>query len=392
MTDQMISAFLASCKANGSLRSVNPHRQNDIYIDYKGEKLINLSSNDYLNLGHDLTIRQEFLAFLSASDALFSSTSSRLLTGTFAEHSLFEEKASKLFHKSCLMFNSGFDANSGILQVLGGKETLFLADKLIHASMIDGIKGSGAKFMRFAHNDIEHLETLIVKYQEKFKEIIIITEAVFSMDGDFAPLNKLVLLKEKYPLIKLYVDEAHSFGVYGKSGLGLCCKLNILDKVDYILCTLGKAAGSCGAFFLCDAMTKEYLINTVRPFIFTTSLPPVNALHASFMLNKLNEAEKRRESLEKAAGQVRSCLKDLGFNVISSSQIIPVVVNTNEAAVKGSEFFKEHGFFVLPIRHPTVPVGQARLRLSLSASMDETVIEKLCAVIEKFKDFLEKDK
>ena len=373
MTDQMISTFLASCKANGSLRSVNPHRQNDIYIDYNGEKLINLSSNDYLNLGHDLTIRQEFLAFLSASDALFSSTSSRLLTGTFAEHSLFEEKASKLFHKSCLMFNSGFDANCGILQALGGKETLFLADKLIHASMIDGIKGSGAKFMRFAHNDIEHLETLIVKYQEKFKEIIIITEAVFSMDGD-------------------YVDEAHSFGVYGKNGLGLCYKLGLLDKVDYILCTLGKAAGSCGAFFLCDAMTKEYLINTVRPFIFTTSLPPVNALHASFMLNKLNEAEKRRESLEKAAGQVRSCLKDLGSNVISSSQIIPIVVNTNEAAVKGSEFFKEHGFFVLPIRHPTVPVGQARLRLSLSAGMDETVIEKLCAVIEKFKDFLEKDK
>lgn len=391
MTNKIISAFLASCKANGSLRQVNPHRQNDIFIDYNGEKLINLSSNDYLNLGRDLAVRQEFLTLLVNSDALFSSTSSRLLTGTFAEHALFEEKAGSLFHKSCLMFNSGFDANCGILQALGGKDTLFLADKLIHASMIDGIKASGAKFLRFAHNDIEHLEALIVKHQEKFKEIIVVTEAVFSMDGDFAPLNKLVLLKEKYPLLKLYIDEAHSFGVYGKSGLGLCSKLNILDKIDFLLCTLGKAAGSCGAFFLCDAMTKEYLINTVRPFIFTTALPPANALHAAFMLDKLNEAEQRRETLERASDKVRRCIKDLGFKVLSSSQIIPLVVNTNEAAIKGSKFFKEHGFFVLPIRHPTVPVGQARLRLSLSAGMDDEVIEKLCNVIAKFKDFVEKN-
>ena len=391
MTAQMISAFLSSCKADGSLRSVNPYFQNGIYIDYKGERLINLSSNDYLNLGHDLAIRQEFLKILSDSHALFSSTSSRLLTGTFNEHALFEEKAGKLFHKSCLMFNSGFDANCGILQALGGKETLFLADKLIHASMIDGIKASGAKFMRFSHNDIEHLESLLIKYKEKFKEIIVITEAVFSMDGDCAPLNKLVLLKEKYPLIKLYVDEAHSFGVYGKNGLGLCYKLGLLDKVDYILCTLGKAAGSCGAFFLCDAMTKEYLINTVRTFIFTTALPPVNALHASFMLDKLNKAESKRQNLENAAKLVRNCLKDIGFKVLSSSQIIPIVVNTNEAAIKGAEFFKEKGFFVLPIRHPTVPPGQARLRLSLNAAVNEADVQRLCEVIKKFKNFLEKN-
>ena len=382
MTAQMISAFLSSCKADGSLRSVNPYFQNGIYIDYKGERLINLSSNDYLNLGHDLAIRQEFLKILSDTHALFSSTSSRLLTGTFNEHALFEEKAGKLFHKSCLMFNSGFDANCGILQALGGKDTLFLADKLIHASMIDGIKASGAKFMRFSHNDIEHLESLLIKYKEKFKEIIVITEAVFSMDGDCAPLNELVLLKEKYPLIKLYVDEAHSFGVYGKNGLGLCYKLGLLDKVDYILCTLGKAAGSCGAFFLCDAMTKEYLINTVRTFIFTTALAPINAMWTLFVLKKVANMGGRRARLREISSVLRKKLS--GLKTLGNTQILPVVLGSNAAAADASRTMREAGIWSPPVRYPTVPKNSARLRLSLNAALTDGHLDLIADTLNKY--------
>ena len=389
MDKQIISAFLSSCKEANVLRTVKPLRQQGVTVEVDGKKLINLSSNDYLLQGHDENLRSEFLELLNAHpEILFSAASSRLLTGTFPEHALFEEKVGAIFNKACLLLNSGFDANSGILPTLASKGTLFLADKLVHASIIDGLKASEGKWIRFPHNNLARLEALLIKNYDAFNEIIIVTEAVFSMDGDAAPLNDLILLKDKYPKIKLYIDEAHSFGVFGSFGLGLCEQC--LDKIDYLLCTLGKAAGSFGAFFLSDNLTKDYLINNLRPFIFTTALPPVNVFHALFMVEKLLAAQEKRQMLLKNAALIRKIARNVGFDMASSGQIIPLVVGSNEAAVWGGQFFKDRGFYVLPIRHPTVPLGSARLRLSLCAGLGDKDIQKLGDTIIEFKRELDK--
>ena len=362
-------------------RFLRSSRQTDCYISTDNRQYINLSSNDYLGIGHDKALVRDFIdSSRSESDFYFSSSSSRLLTGSYMCFEEFEQYIGSLYNKKALYFNSGFDANSGVLQALGSADTLILADKKSHASIIDGMALSSGKTLRFKHNDVEHLKALIERYKDEYESIIIVTEALFSMDGDIAPLEKIAALKDVYDNIYIYVDEAHSFFVYGQ-GLGLCYEKKVLSKIDFVLVTLGKGFGSAGAVLMCSDVCKDYLINTMRPFIFTTALPPVNILYSLFILKKSDIFAKRRDRLAQISTYIRSVIHSKGLNCPSNSHIIPIILGSNDNAIKAASLFEEHGFLAMPVRHPTVPVGQARLRLSLCSFLSDDDIEKLSTLI-----------
>lgn len=212
---------LEEWKSSGNLRSLPDVIHRGKWIEKEGQTMLNLSSNDYLGLSSRQDLRNEFIGQLQESGLPFSSSSSRLLTGNFPIYTELEELMAERFEReAALLFNSGYHANTGILPALTDKQSFILADKLIHASIIDGIRLSGAPYQRYRHCDYEHLEQLLVKYAHEYEQIIIVTESIFSMDGDVADLRRLVSLKKSYPNIWLYVDEAHAIGVRGKTVWG----------------------------------------------------------------------------------------------------------------------------------------------------------------------------
>lgn len=213
--------ILEKLRASGNLRSLPDIVHRGKWIEKEGQTMLNLSSNDYLGLSSRQDLRDEFIEQLQESGLPFSSSSSRLLTGNFMVYTELEElMANRFGREAALLFNSGYHANTGILPALTDKQSLILADKLVHASIIDGILLSGAPYQRYRHNDYEHLEQLLAKYVHAYEQIIIVTESIFSMDGDIADLGRLVSLKKRYPNVWLYVDEAHAIGVRGKTAWG----------------------------------------------------------------------------------------------------------------------------------------------------------------------------
>lgn len=276
VTEQM-QQELHTLEAGSNLRRLPKliHEGRTVLAD--GRRMLNLSSNDYLGLAADRTLREEFLQTLTPDNFLPTSSSSRLLTGNFTIYDELEEELATLFGtEAALVFNSGYHANTGILPAVCTTRTLILADKLVHASLIDGIRLSAAQCIRYRHNDLAQLERLLAQYSANYDPIIIVTESLFSMDGDRADLRALVSLKKKYPHVLLYVDEAHAFGVRGKRGLGCAEEEDCIADVDFLVGTFGKAAASTGAYIVCRRVVREYLVNRMRTFIFTTALPPTN--------------------------------------------------------------------------------------------------------------------
>lgn len=286
--------------------------------------------------------------------------------------------------RDCLYINSGFDANAGIIATLFAEKDLLLVDKLCHASIIDGMMKSKAKALRFAHNDIHHLTTLIDKYHKDFDSIVVITESVFSMDGDRSKLQEIVALKECYSNLLIYVDEAHSFGLLGESGLGLCQELKVIHKVDFIMGTLSKAIGSQGAFLICKKEVKAYLVNFMRAFIFSTALPPVNVTFSMYIIGLLKTAalQYKREYLCRLSEYFHLNLRELDLEP-SESQIQPLLTKDNDRAMQASQIFREAGLLAMPIRHPTVPLNKARLRLSLNCNLTIDDIDLICKLIKR---------
>lgn len=293
-------------------------------------------------------------------------------------------KAPDVKARACLYVNSGFDANSGVLSALFGKHDLLLVDKLSHASIIDGMLHSEAKALRYAHNDMQHLEQLLQKHAHEYESVVIVTESVFSMDGDQAKLKEIVALKERYDNVLLYVDEAHSFGLFGDDGLGLCKELNLLDKVDFLMGTLGKAIGSHGAFLICSKEVKDYLVNFMRPLIYSTALPPVNITFSMYVVGLLraNAMHYKRDYLRKISSYLHSNLQELGISP-SQSQIQPLITGDSQKALKAYAIFKDAGLLAMPIRHPTVPENKARLRLSLNCNLRIDDIELIRALVKR---------
>lgn len=360
---------LQELKEKSNLRSLPGIVHDGQEVIVNGRRMLNLSSNDYLGLASDLDLRREFLESLTPETFVPSSSSSRLLTGNFAVYEQLEQQLATAFGtEAALVFSSGYHANMGILPAVSNAQTLILADKLVHASLIDGIRLSPARCIRYRHNQYEQLERLLAAHHAEYERIIIVTESIFSMDGDEADLRELVRLKRLYPNVLLYVDEAHAFGVRGRNGLGCAEEQGCIGDIDFLVGTFGKALASAGAYIVCRKVIREYLINKMRTFIFTTALPPVVIQWTSFLLARLPDFQQRRDALQSISRELTEIVENQGFECPSTSHIVPMIVGGSDAAVQKAEELQRKGFYVLPVRPPTVPEGTSRIRFSLTAS------------------------
>ncbi|MFW6170312.1 MAG: aminotransferase class I/II-fold pyridoxal phosphate-dependent enzyme [Planctomycetota bacterium] len=339
---------------------------------------MNLASNDYLGLGCDVALHRAFARSLAAEDPLeriaFTASASRLLGGEHPAFETLERLLGEVYGhgRRALLFGSGYHANIGILPALVGREDLILSDRLVHASLVDGIRLCRAQSVRYRHNDMAHLSDLLAAKAHRARRVFIVTESLFSMDGDLVELRALVDLKRQYGAV-LYLDEAHAVGVRGPRGLGLAAEQGLIDDVDILLGTFGKALASAGAYAIVAPPVREHLVNTARSLIFTTALPPVMIRWAIFALRNALEADERRARLGECARVFRQALGGDGVG----THIVPVVVGEDVVAGKLSLRLRERGYWVPPIRPPTVPEGTARLRFSLGADMNLEALGEL---------------
>ena len=377
-TTDFMQQELQQLKEHSNLRRLPEmiHDGRNVIVD--GKRMLNLSSNDYLGLAADRVLREEFLNTLTPDTFMPTSSSSRLLTGNFSIYEELETELARLFGtETALIFNSGYHANTGILPAVSNAQTLILADKLLHASLIDGIRLSAAKCIRYRHNDLEQLARLLKEHHASYIRIIIVTESIFSMDGDQTDLNALVRLKQTYDNVLLYIDEAHAFGVRGKLGLGCAEETGCIGDIDFLVGTFGKAAASSGAYIVCRQVIREYLINRMRTLIFTTALPPLNIAWTLFMIRKMASMQKRREHLAHISQILRDALIAQGYECPSVSHIVPMIVGSSKDTILRAEYLQRHGFYALPVRPPTVPEGTSRIRFSLTAEIKEEEMEQL---------------
>lgn len=356
------------------------------WIQQRGQNLLNLSSNDYLGIAAEPQFLSQFLAKMSQQPLPLTSSSSRLLTGNFPIYETLEQRIAQDYQRqACLLFNSGYHANIGILPAVTDRHTLIVADKLVHASIIDGIRLSECKWVRYRHNDYQYLSDILQKQAADYQRIIIVTESVFSMDGDIADLAALTALKQQYDNVLLYVDEAHAVGVLGEKGLGIAEQQGYIDQIDFLVGTFGKALASMGAFVVCDQAVKDYLINTMRPLIFSTALPPLNVAWSHFIWQQLANFHERRQHLANISQQLRTFIQQtLGFPMPSATNVVPYIVGENQRALEIAHRLQQYHFYALPIRPPTVPKGTARIRFSLTAAINEEEIVELMKTLKEF--------
>jgi len=334
-------------------------------VKAKGKPLIDFSSNDYLGMaGHPALIEGAKKAMQKWGAG---ARASRLMSGDMEIHHSLESAIAVLKGtEEGLLFGSGYLANIGIIPALCGRNDVIYSDRLNHASIVDGILLSRARFFRFRHNDLNHLEELLKSHRSRYRRALIVIESLYSMNGDLAPVSEFLELKRRYGTI-LMIDEAHATGVFGSKGEGIIGRTEA-GAVDLIMGTFGKALGGYGAFVALSNQIKRFLLNRARTLIFSTALPPA-VIGANLAAVKLLEEEpEHRSRVCELATKFRKALKeDMGINTPSESQIVPVIVGESLDALKLAESLLDAGFFVRAIRPPTVPKGTARIRLSLTA-------------------------
>jgi 8-amino-7-oxononanoate synthase len=368
--------FIHDIKKKDLFRQAKVYQhKHDTEYEYEGRKIINFSSNSYLGMHLDAQLIQ---ASVHASESFgLSSTASRLVCGTLPLHADLENAlCAWKGAQASIVFNSGFQANLGLLQTLANKETMIFADRLVHASIIDGIRLSGAKFQRFQHNDMSSLNKLLKRYED-IENKIIVSETVFSMDGDVAPIEDLIELSKKYKSF-LYLDDAHGAGVYGEGGVGPTGKW--AKDVDLLLGTFSKAFGGFGAYACMSKGLKDYLLNTCRSYIFSTALPPgvIAANLKAVELMCSDVYEDKRKYLLSLSAKLREGLKSKAYHLLEGDgPILAILMGTEEDALAKSNDLLEKGFLVPAIRPPTVPKGSSRLRLTLSSLHSESQVEDL---------------
>jgi 8-amino-7-oxononanoate synthase len=345
-----------------------------------GKQYLNFSSNDYLDLANDNRIKKASIAAVEKYGA--GSGGSRLMCGTLPLHMELEERIAEwMGMEASIVFGSGFLANLGVISALARRGDSVFFDRLDHASLIDGVLMSGASWKRFGHNDMDGLETMLKAASgNKF----IIADSVFSMDGDVSPVKKLRELSDEYGAF-LIVDEAHAIGVFG-GGAGICAIEKV--KADLITGTFSKAFGGYGGFAACSNLAKKLIINSARPFIFSTSLPPACLGSAMGALEVIREEKTLGEKLVSNAKYFHGLLRAGGLNIPEfSSQIIPVMIGDNNHAVRAASLLWDEGIYAKAIRPPTVPQGTSRLRLSVTLAHDrgalETAAGKIAAAAAK---------
>ena len=371
-----IEDLLTQRAKDGLLRTLKPFSlRHSGKIYFKGKEYIDFSSNDYLGLSEHPELIEESKKAMDKFGT--ASCASRLMSGDLEIHHLLEEKVAQFKNKeAALVFNSGYQANVGIISSLYAKADCIFSDRLNHASIVDGISLSGVRFFRFQHNDAGHLELLLKKERDKFEDALIITESIFSMDGDRAILKELVNLKEKYNC-KIMVDEAHATGVFGRRGSGVVEEDGLEEKVDFIMGTFSKGLGGFGAYLASCRKIVEYLINTCRSFIYSTALPPAVIAGNLTSIELIREEPNRRKELLESAKYFRDSLKKMELEVKGDSQIVPLVLSSNTKAVEFARILQEKGYWVFPIRPPTVPMNEARLRFSLTTHHNKEILQRL---------------
>jgi 8-amino-7-oxononanoate synthase len=350
------------------------------FIEVAGRRKLNFCSNDYLGLARHPLLQARAAEFLTRYGT--GSGSSRLVCGNHAYFCGVEARLSTLKGtEAALVFNSGFQANTTVLPALADRETLILSDRLNHNSLIQGARLARCRVEIFRHNDMAHLEELLQTHRDSFGRILIVTESVFSMDGDLCPLTELTALAQSFGAI-LVVDEAHATGVIGPGGMGLTCG----QGVDVVIGTFSKACGGFGAYVAGSRQLCDYLINCCAGIIYSTALPPavLGAVDAALTLIPAMEAERRR--LHAHADWLRSTLRRMGWDCgPSATQIVPVVAGSEARTLALSQWLSDQGIYASAIRPPTVEERKSRVRLAVTALHQTEDIERVITAFEQWK-------
>jgi glycine C-acetyltransferase/8-amino-7-oxononanoate synthase len=369
MGQEFLDKELKRLASEGLLRRTQAWPQAGGRIAFEdGRTLLNFSSNDYLNLAQNPLVKRR------AAEAIerwgCSASASRLMCGTLELHEELEAALARMTGSECgLVFSSGFGMNVGLMSALAGRGDVIFADRLSHASLLDGARLSGASLKRYAHNDVGHLAHLL-ETTSCAGQRVIVCESVFSMDGDRAPLEDIRVLADAFEAV-LLVDEAHAIGIWGQGG-GLCRQLGDGARPELLVGTLGKALGSQGGFVACQDVWREYLVNRARSFIYATALAPACVGAALGAVEAIERDPGMGERLLGRARVFHEQLREQGLRLPEfESQIIPVMVGENKQAVELAARLHQEGLLVTAVRPPTVPAGTARLRLSITLAHDE---------------------
>lgn len=364
-------------------RELNSLRDKSEYRTLEVPAGISLCSNDYLGLATDPRLRQAVVEALRRGCAVGSS-GSRLLSGNSPEWEDLESAFAQFAGtEAALYFGSGYVANIGMLTSLLKPDDIVFSDALNHASLIDGIRLSRATKVVYPHRDLKFLKNALREHAASGRTKLIVTESLFSMEGDFAPLKEMLDLASQYGA-GLVVDEAHATGVCGPRGRGIAAHLEIERDVVAIVHTCGKALASVGAFVCGSRLLKEYLVNHARTFIFSTAMPPYLAIQITAALQVVDEADAERNRLREISAMLRKDLAAAKINCgggPSETHIVPLILGTNEAALHVASVLQRRGFAAKAIRPPTVPPGTARLRISLTSKITAQDVQRLVSAI-----------
>jgi 8-amino-7-oxononanoate synthase len=380
MPSEFNDSLLAGLQAG--LRELESRSQRRTLVEISG---VNLCSNDYLGLADNLTLKQTVIEAVMKA-ARIGGTGSRLLSGhAVVWNELEEEFAAFARSEAALYFGSGYAANIGLLTSLADKTDVIFSDALNHASIIDGIRLSGARKTIYSHRDLNALESSLKENQSKPGRKLIVTETVFSMDGDVVPLDAIVALAEKYGACVI-VDEAHATAVHGPDGRGIAAQFLADGRILAAMHTCGKALASAGAFVCGTTVLREHLINHARIFIFGTAMPPYMAeqIRAALRLAAGMNTE-RADLLSRSQDFAKSLQRDGWETLGTTTQIVPAVIGANDAAVAAAEFLQRSGFAVRAIRPPTVPPGTARIRFSVTHKITAAELEKLASALSTWR-------
>ena len=343
--------------------------------------LVDLSSNDYFGLSRDRDVINA--AHETSLNEGLGSGSSRFISGSRPIHKLLESNLGKWLNQdSVLLFPSGYQANIAAIEALTDKNSIIIADKLIHNSLLIGSKASGAKLIRFLHNNLQDLENKLSKYSIISDSILVVVESLYSMEGSIAPIEKITKLCRKYNC-KLLVDEAHALGILGEQGKGLSNPF--LDSITMISGTFGKAFGSGGAFLASNREIGEILIQTSSPFRYTTALSPSLAAGSLKSLQKIKENLNLGTDLLKISKRWKKEIENIGkYEVIGDAHILSLIIGDEDKTMMMQKFLEQKGFLAVGIRPPTVPVGKSRIRLTIRSSFNTNILKNFISVLKAY--------
>jgi 8-amino-7-oxononanoate synthase len=364
------------------LREVALFRETRVFENVR----VNLSGNDYFQLRFHQDVKEG--TRLAIEKFGTGSGASPLLSGFLPCHQNLLDTLLSWKHKPYgMLFNTGFLANQAVMKHLPGKDDLVLADRLIHHSIAQALKQGPARFKRYDHIDLDHLGNLLIKHEGKYETLFVVTESVFSMDGDYPDLNRLVELKRKIPFI-LILDEAHGTGVYGETGGGLAEAMNVLEDVDILVGTLGKSLASAGAYVLVNSETVvQTLTNYAGEYIYSTFLTPAQAGAATSAIEVVRKSADKRKYIKSLAKNFRRSLTETGWlSNDFDSPIVPIVIGDANETLKLRDLLLENEILVGAVRPPTVHVGTSRLRVSLHSDVTESQLNEFIDVLRQWKN------